>query len=210
MADDFFGTLGKKISKATHSAASATSSLVESTKLNAQISGEHKTVENLYRQIGEAVAKKAEAGELQLGDEENAIVEEIRKHKDTILGIRKALASIKGQKICPSCGEQIPKEVAYCPKCGTETPVEEEPIEEIMAEAVEDTDEAEEAMSASFEEVKEDLGEAAEEVKEAAAETAEEAKETFAEVAEEAAETVSEAAEEVKETVNEAAEEITE
>ncbi len=207
MADDFFGTLGKKISKATHSAASATSSLVESTKLNAQISGEHKTVENLYRQIGEAVAKKAEAGELQLGDEENAIVEEIRKHKDTILGIRKALASIKGQKICPSCGEQIPKEVAYCPKCGTETPVEEEPIEEIMAEAVEDTDEA---VPASFEEVKEDLGEAAEEVKEAAAETAEEAKETFAEVAEEAAETVSEAAEEVKETVSEAAEEITE
>lgn len=207
MADDFFGTLGKKISKATHSAASATSSLVESTKLNAQISGEHKTVENLYRRIGEAVAKKAEAGELQLGDEENAIVEEIRKHKDTILGIRKALASIKGQKICPSCGEQIPKEVAYCPKCGTETPVEEEPIEEIMAEAVEDTDEA---VPASFEEVKEDLGEAAEEVKEAAAETAEEAKETFAEVAEEAAETVSEAAEEVKETVSEAAEEITE
>ena len=196
MADDFFGTLGKKISKATHSAASATSSLVESTKLNAQISGEHKTVENLYRQIGEAVAKKAEAGELQLGDEENAIVEEIRKHKDTILGIRKALASIKGQKICPSCGEQIPKEVAYCPKCGTETPVEEEPIEEIMAEAVEDTDEA---VPASFEEVKEDLGEAAEEVKEAAAETAEEAKETSAEVAEEAAETVSEAAEEITE-----------
>ena len=189
MADEFFGTLGKKISKATHSAASATSSLVESTKLNAQISGEHKTVENLYRQIGEAVAKKAEAGELQLGDEENAIVEEIRKHKDTILGIRKALASIKGQKICPSCGEQIPKEVAYCPKCGTETPVEEEPIEEIMAEAVEDTDEA---VPASFEEVKEDLGEAAEEVKEAAAETAEEAKATFAEVAEEAAEEITE------------------
>ena len=52
MSDDFFGDLGKSISRVTQKAVGRTGELFETTKINAQISGEQREIEKLYAKIG--------------------------------------------------------------------------------------------------------------------------------------------------------------
>lgn len=190
MAEDFFGALGKKISKATQSAVDKTSSLVETTRINSQISGEQKEIDKILQEIGRVVFNKVNAGELSPGEEESALIEKIHGHEDKIREFRQNLASVKGMKICPECEELIALDVAFCPKCGAPTPVpkaEEVPIEaeegqnltEAMEEAVEEAADAASAAAAEAAdcacEAAEAAGEAAEAVGEAVKEAAEEA-----------------------------------
>ena len=65
MAEDFFGALGKKISKVTQSAVDKTSSLVETTKINSQITAEQKEIDKLKRQV---VELSAEIGKSLIGE----------------------------------------------------------------------------------------------------------------------------------------------
>ena len=207
MAEDFFGALGKKISKVTQSAVDKTSSLVETTKINSQITAEQKEIDKLFQKIGQVILRKADAGEIQPGEEENALICEIRGHEERILEFRKNLAAAKGMKLCPGCGELIAIDVAFCPKCGAPTPVvkAEEPVEEAV-EACPDEEavkaSAEAAEEASAEGVEEASAEAAEKT---SAEAAEEVPDAPYVVLEEASEEVQDAAYEVLEQGSEAA-----
>ncbi len=124
MSDDFFGDLGKNISKYTQRAVTRTGNLVETAKINAQISAEEKEIDKLMRKIGEAVYRektgKAEMSEKSLEE----IIDEINKHKEQAAEYKQNLARVRGMRICTSCGELIPKDVAYCPHCGAPVPVE--------------------------------------------------------------------------------------
>ena len=206
MAEDFFGALGKKITQATHSAVDKTSSLMETGKINAQISGEHKEIEKICQKLGEAVLRKAEAGLMQLDESEAALIEEVGGHRERISELRQKLAEVKGMKICPACDELIDAGVAFCPKCGAPTPV---PVKETVSEGevpIETEGEAAEAVSEAAEAAAEKAEAAAEAVSEAAGaaeDKAEAACEAACEAAGEAAEAVSDA---VSEAVGDAAE----
>ena len=47
MANDFLSSIGRKIGKVTQGAASKTSSIVESSRINSRISGEVKEIEKV-------------------------------------------------------------------------------------------------------------------------------------------------------------------
>lgn len=136
MSEDFFGDLGKTITKAAGEVVDKTGDFFEATKLKAQIAGEEKCIDKGYRNIGEVVFRQqAEGG--QVSEEVQVLIEEIQKHMQQIAAFREELAQIKGQKVCPLCGAIIDADAAYCPRCGVAVP-EEETVE---AEAVEDAPE---------------------------------------------------------------------
>ncbi len=147
MSEDFFGDLGKSISRYTQNAVDKTSTFFEATKISAQISTEQKEIDKLYQKIGETVYRRAESRQMQLDDDLAAFVEEIRSHREQISSRRKDLADVKGKKVCPSCGELIPREVAFCPKCGAPSPADED--REEADQPKEDTAEQEAEESAS-------------------------------------------------------------
>lgn len=125
MSEDFFGDLGKSISRYTKKAVDRTSTMVEAAKISAQISGERREVDKLYQKIGETVYRKAAEKSIDLDDDLTAFVEDIHQRKEKMASLTRDLADVKGQKVCQNCGELIPKEVAFCPKCGAPTPVAE-------------------------------------------------------------------------------------
>ena len=134
MAEDFFGAIGKFFARAAVGAADKTSSMMEKTKINSQITGERKEIEKMCQQIGESVLERAAAGEIQLSERENLLMEEINVHQDRIREFRKVMAGLRNMKICPACESLIAIDVAFCPKCGAPTPVPEP--EEVMAEEI--------------------------------------------------------------------------
>ena len=130
MSDDFFGDLGKNISRYTQKAMERTGNLVETAKINSQISSEEKEIAKLYSKIGEAVYRKCVEGSLVPDASLEETIDEIRQHKEQAREYKKNLARVRGMKICPSCQELIPKDVAFCPHCGAATPLDDETVEE--------------------------------------------------------------------------------
>ena len=150
MSDDFFGDLGKSITRATQKAAMRTGSLIESTKINAMITAESKAIEKLYLELGELVYEQYDGGEIKTSSQMSAIVDELDMHLEKISSYRTELAEVKGMRVCPSCGEIIEMDALFCPKCGVsavtgeaeEKPVPEEEQEEDLYEP-EDADDEE-------------------------------------------------------------------
>ena len=145
MSDDFFGDLGKSITRATQRAAMRTGSLIESTKINAMITAESKAIEKLYLELGEIVYGQFEDGTITVDSQIQAVVDELDIHLERISSYRTELAEVKGMKVCPSCGEIIETDALFCPKCGvsalTGEPGKEEPDpEEDPYEAEEEAD----------------------------------------------------------------------
>jgi len=207
MAEDFFGDLSKSLSSAAQQAVDKTSTFFESQKMGVQIQTAQREIDRLYLKIGAAVAKEAKEEGFAVSEAVQALLDEVGAQEDKIAGLKKGIARIRGQKICPECGSTIDAEHAYCPKCGAAVPVEEpepDPVEEEVCEC----EVAEEACDAA-EEACECACDAAEEMSEEVSRAVEEAKEAVAaecEAAKEACECASEAAEEAAEAVEEAKE----
>ncbi len=145
MTDDFFGDLGKSISKYAQNAADKTSTFLETTKTTAQISAENREIEKLYQKIGQLVYERAVKDAGYAEPEINGYVEEIQHHNEQITALKTALADLKGMKVCPSCHDLIPKEVAFCPKCGAATKSETENTSEEKTTVVEEAQKEAEA-----------------------------------------------------------------
>ena len=123
MADDFFGELGKSISRATQQAVDKTSVFIERTKITAQISGEQKEIDKLYQRIGEIVYRKVKMGEMDSDAEFAPIIHDIDAHTSQVTTYKRTLADVRKMKICESCGSVIAMDVAFCPKCGAPAPI---------------------------------------------------------------------------------------
>ena len=160
MSDDFFGDLGKSITRATQKAAMRTGSLIESTKINALITAESKAVEKLYLELGELVYEQFEDGEVRTDSQILSIIDELDMHLEKISSYRAELAEVKGMKACPSCGEIIDTDALFCPKCGVSTLTGEQ---EAAEPAEEEDEEIEEEADAESAEPAEDPEETAEE-----------------------------------------------
>ena len=123
MAEDFFGELGKSISRATQQAVDKTSVFIERTKISAQISGEQKEIDKLYQRIGEIVYRKVKMGEMESNPEFAPIIHDIDAHTNQVTTYKKTLADVRKMKVCESCGSVIAMDVAFCPKCGAPAPI---------------------------------------------------------------------------------------
>lgn len=144
MSDDFFGDLGKSISRVTQKAVNRTGDLFETTKINAQISGERREIEKLYAKIGAIIYRKIANGTMEADEDIAQIVDDIRAHAGQLASRRRALAGVKRMRVCPACGELIASDVAFCPKCGTPVVVESPAIPEDVEEEDDDYTETEE------------------------------------------------------------------
>ena len=131
MSDDFFGDLGRSITRATQKAASRTGSLIESTKINAMVSAEEKAIEGYMKEIGETIYARCVSGEMKTDELLAPIVDEISARQEKIRSYRAELASLRGMTVCPSCGEIIETDSLFCPKCGTATPGGEQEVAEV-------------------------------------------------------------------------------
>lgn len=167
MAEDFFSTLGKSISKYTQKAVESTGTFVESTKISTQISGEKREIDQEYKKIGEIIYRRISKGEFEADEELKKLAEGIDVHRDKMNTLKEQLADVKGQQICPNCGELIPKDVAFCPKCGAPVEIkEEEPEKKETDQEKEEAKPSESAMTP--EEAAREDEEIARELKEAA------------------------------------------
>ncbi len=140
MSEDFFGDLGKSLSRSAQKAATRTGTFFESTKMNAQISSEQKEVEKLYAEIGELVYERALEGQMPEDPEITKLVHMVREHRVRILKMKRDLADVRGMQICPNCQEEVAPDVSFCPKCGMkiepkQAAIRQEKIQEVPAES---------------------------------------------------------------------------
>lgn len=159
MSDDFFGDLGKHISKYTKRAADSTGAFIESTKLSTQIGSEERAIEKLYRELGEETYKLASAGKIELDADRRFKADSVTAHRKKIREMKDQLAKVRGMKVCPHCGEVIDRDVSFCPKCGA--PIEENRKQENEAKEAAASEETGDdgAVDAAYEKVDADAGE---------------------------------------------------
>lgn len=176
MSEDFFGDLGRSISKAANEVVDKTGEFFESTKIRAQISGEEKVMEKAYRDIGEMIYRQHMEGQ-PVSEEVEKLCEDILSHEDKIKSFKSELASLKGQKLCPGCDEVLDKNASFCTRCGNSVVVEAEEEDEKsdIIETVESAaEEAKETVQNTVEEVvteaKDAAGDVASEVRDKAEE----------------------------------------
>lgn len=77
--------------------------------------GERK-LDNLYLMLGQRFAEECSAKVVEWFPE---IANEIGTVKAEIAENKMAIATLKGNKICPNCGMEVASNVAECPGCGT-------------------------------------------------------------------------------------------
>ncbi len=161
-----FDQIGKKLSNVSSNALDATRSMAEIQKLTNEINSSGKSIDRIYREIGEEyyLAHREEAsGEFGSRIQEinslAAHMEELQQQIDRIKAEREAAKTAgrtqaspdadgsdktPGDRYCPHCGSKIPADSIFCIKCGTRLDTEEkepdqadEGTEEVQGQAVE-------------------------------------------------------------------------
>ncbi|MGI6007358.1 MAG: zinc-ribbon domain-containing protein [Ruminococcus sp.] len=146
MPDINFDDLSKTISSAAETFGRKTESFLEMQKMKSQIHSARRAVEKSFRDLGELIYHRYDAGE-GVDSEVEVICEDISQMKAVISEMKEELALKKGRKICPVCQAEVAAESVYCMKCGSKIMTEEEeadvdvddvaednPAEEILAE----------------------------------------------------------------------------
>ena len=137
------------LSKTGRSIANKASGLVDSTKLNHQISQEERAMDEIYRQIG--IAYFSCFGE-EPAEQLAPMCDDIRRRMELLASLRQQEITARGKRLCQNCGcecdlyyqpvcyscgaelphltppgmrpcpnctQDIPQESMYCPCCGT-------------------------------------------------------------------------------------------
>ncbi len=149
---------------------SKTNNLVNTTKLQADISKERTAINNLFMQIGKEYYEQFQ------NDAENPFAEAMGKitaAKAKIEELNGQIYALKGLSCCPKCGSAVAVGSLFCPTCGTKMP---EKVEETVEEVSEEVEEAVETVAEKAEEVKEEVCEKCEEAAAEVEKTVEEIK----------------------------------
>ena len=112
----FFDKLGETISSKSKEVAQKAKDLTDVTKLNAQVSAEEKTINELYFKIGKAYYESHCDGPVEPAFEE--LFGQVESARQRITQTREQIREIKGVRLCPGCGKEIGDDVAFCPNCG--------------------------------------------------------------------------------------------
>ena len=130
---EFIKDFTRKVTDTAKVAAKKSSDMVEITKLNFNIGSEEDKIKKTYTQIGEIVYHSYEKGE-EIPQDLKELCEKVVATKKSIEKMRQQILSLKNIKICPTCKEELPEEVAFCPKCGTKQEVVVPVVQEEKAE----------------------------------------------------------------------------
>ena len=127
-----FDEIGKKIAKSGQDTVKKAKDFAEITKLNGQISEEHRALTAFYAQIGEkyySLYKDAPQEEFaQSCARISAGLKRIAENQALI-------QTLKNTKLCPKCGAECEQNVQFCSSCGEKLPMPEPVKPEAPAEA---------------------------------------------------------------------------
>ena len=84
-------------------------------KVTMKIKEEEKQLEQSLRELGELLFNQYNAEAVQLFPEQT---ESIRQLYAAVKADKEEMAYLKGNKICPNCGEELDKDVQRCTSCG--------------------------------------------------------------------------------------------
>ncbi len=118
---DFFEKVGDTITVKSKEIAKKAKEVADVAKLSSQVSNEKDKINKNYIEIGRAYYNA------HLQDENyeyEGLCSEITASMDKITELKKEIQTLKGTKLCESCGAELSKDALYCSSCGTR--VEEE------------------------------------------------------------------------------------
>lgn len=139
MADINFEDLGKTISNAAENVSKKTEAFLEIQKIRAQIHSAQRAVEKGYKDLGELIYQRYDAGE-GVDCEVAVICEDISQLMMSMSEMKSELAAKRGRKICPVCGAEVESAAVYCMKCGSK--IEDVVVDDDDDEIGEDPDES--------------------------------------------------------------------
>lgn len=114
-----FDTFSKKASEAGQNALQKAKELSDISRLNAMISDEEKSINNLYYQIGKLyVTIHKDNPEPDFSGVINSIIEAETRIKN----YRQQIQDIKGVQRCTKCGAEVLRGAAFCSGCGATMP----------------------------------------------------------------------------------------
>jgi Zn finger protein HypA/HybF involved in hydrogenase expression len=110
-----FDDLKKKVTDTTQGAVRGAKDFADTSRLNSLINDEQKQITNLYVQIGKYVYEhRTETEDTVLKELLNAVT----SANSRIATHQAEIQQIKGVKLCPNCGKEIPMASAFCGNCG--------------------------------------------------------------------------------------------
>lgn len=134
---EIFEKIGDAASKTYKYTAEKTTQIARETKLKMKINDYKRQIENIYREIGEAVYEKFVVDEEISKKELKEKCEEIDNLTKKIVESKNEILTIKQKRLCKNCYEEIEITAHYCPNCGFE---QEEIKEEIEEEKTKETE----------------------------------------------------------------------
>ncbi|TDT51879.1 zinc ribbon domain-containing protein [Fonticella tunisiensis] len=124
---DSISKIAKSVEGSAKYVAKKSGDMVEITKLGREIASQEGKIKNLYYELGRLFYERY-GGEKDFDKDISDICVQINEKYKIILGIKEKIASLKGMKICPRCGQELDIKIAYCPMCGTKQEMAEEVI----------------------------------------------------------------------------------
>lgn len=141
---DFFNKLGKKASETYQVTKEKTVKFSEEMKLKGKISEARNKINELYKEIGEAIYTQYKTNNEEPNEDIKAKCEEISSKFDEISKLEADILSLKESKKCTKCGAEINQKDEFCPKCGEKQPKQEEKVE-VKVEVEENQEDVKEA-----------------------------------------------------------------
>ena len=116
-ASEFFGNLGKSISKTADIVAKKTDEFISIQRIRGHISSLEQQMIGDFKKIGEIIYQKNVYGE-SFSVEINDLCQEISSIRNEIAACREEIAAKKGDKLCPACGASVSQDACFCMQCG--------------------------------------------------------------------------------------------
>ena len=91
----------------------------DNVRLSTILTDEELGLKNIYSAIGKKYV------ELHANDYEpefSEIVDKAKKKMETIEGLKEQIRRLKGIKLCPNCGTEVPNNSLFCATCGFKLP----------------------------------------------------------------------------------------
>lgn len=115
----FFDRLGKSVSEVSQKTIAKTRELADTSKLNALIGEQERTLNNLYFQIGKLYVS------LHRNDFEEefaGMLHGVADAEEKIRDYKRQIQTIRGVQLCEKCGTEVPNGAAFCSACGAPMP----------------------------------------------------------------------------------------
>ena len=159
-----------KLTEAGKNLKNKTQNLVDTKKIDFEITKQRSAINKLFMQIGKEYYEQFK------DDAESPFAEtigQIAAAQKRIESLKAEEYKLKGYSYCPKCGAAVAFGSAFCPTCGSKMP---EPVQEAEEEVSEQVEEAAETVAEKAEEVAEEVCEKCEEAAAEVEKTVEEIK----------------------------------